>query len=241
MQHSLSLKDPVQCYKGQSKLHCIMTHNTSLHTDILSMNVSWLLEDLELFENQFNILESMVFTIAICITFFMAIIVHRSFYRLMKRLPGRDINQIIYPYMVKCRKPKTLLVQETDISHQLLFQVSLSIYVGSNSIYTILDFWVYPLNDFVGDIGCYTLAYARNIGLGIIQVHSFYVVLFRYMCLFHLDLLQRFSISSKVSVKSMAFERDSLKNICVLLGLCQDYGNVKFLKSNINMDIYIYG
>ena len=73
---------------------------------------------------------------------------------------------------------------------------------------------------FVGDIGCYTLAYARNIGLGIIQVHSFYVVLFRYMCLFHLDLLQRFSISSKVSVKSMAFERDSLKNICVLLGLC---------------------
>ena len=92
--------------------------------------------------------------------------------------------------------------------------------MGSNSIYTILDFWVYPLNDFVGDIGCYTLAYARNIGLGIIQVHSFYVVLFRYICLFHLDLLQRFSISSKVSVKSMAFERDSLKNICVLLGLC---------------------
>ena len=101
MQHSLSLKDPGQCSKGQSKIHCIMTHNTSLHTDILSMNVSWLLEDLELFENQFNILESMIFTIAICITFFMAIIVHRSFYRLMKRLPGRDINQIIFPYMVK--------------------------------------------------------------------------------------------------------------------------------------------
>ena len=92
--------------------------------------------------------------------------------------------------------------------------------MGSYSFYTILDFWVYPLNDFVGDIGCYMLVYARNIGLGIIQVHSFYVVLFRYMCLFHLDLLQRFSISSKVSVKSMAFERDSLKNICVLLGLC---------------------
>ena len=101
MQHNLSLKDPAQCYKDQSKIHCIMTHNTSLHTDILAMNVSWLLEDLELFENQFNILESMVFTIAICITFFMAIFVHRAFYRLMKRLPGRDINQIICPYMVK--------------------------------------------------------------------------------------------------------------------------------------------
>jgi hypothetical protein len=31
----------------------------------------------------------------------MAIIVHRAFYKLMKRLPGRDINLIIYPYMVK--------------------------------------------------------------------------------------------------------------------------------------------
>ena len=87
-----------------------MTNNTSTYTDILSMNVSWLMEDLEPFENQFNILESMVCTIAIFITFVMAIFVHRAFYRLMKRLPGRDINQIIYPYMVKCRKPKTFLV-----------------------------------------------------------------------------------------------------------------------------------
>ena len=177
-----------------------MTHNNSLHTDILSMNVSWLLEDLELFENQFNILESMVFTIAICITFFMAIIVHRSFYRLMKRLPGRDINQIIYPYMVKCRKPKTLLVQETDISHQLLFQISLSLYMASNSVYTILDFWVYPLNDFVGDIACYIFNYTRNIAFTIIQMHSFFVALFRYMCLFHVNLLLSFSLSSNVSI-----------------------------------------
>ena len=77
-----------------------MTNNTSTYTDILSMNVSWLMEDLEPFENQFNILESIVCTIAIFIIFFMAIIVHRAFYRLMKRLPGRDINQIIFPYMV---------------------------------------------------------------------------------------------------------------------------------------------
>ena len=86
-----SFKDPVQC---------IMTNNTSTYTDILSMNVSWLMEDLEPFENQFNILESIVCTIAIFIIFVMAIIVHRAFYRLMKRLPGRDINQIIFPYMV---------------------------------------------------------------------------------------------------------------------------------------------
>ena len=186
-----------------------MANSIFLLRNTLAMNISWLEEDLELIENQYDFLESMVFTIAICITVFMAIFVHRAFYKLMKRLPGRDINQIIYPYMVKCRKPNTLLVQETDISHQLLFQVSLSLYMGSNSVYTILDFWVYPLNDFVGDIGCYMLVYARNIGLGIIQIHSLCVVLFRYICLFHLQLLQRFSISSKVSVQSMAFEQDS--------------------------------
>ena len=78
-----------------------MTQNNTVHTDIISMNVSWLMEDLELFENQFNILESMVCTIAIFVTFVMAIIVHRAFYKLMKRLTGRYINQVIFPYMVK--------------------------------------------------------------------------------------------------------------------------------------------
>ena len=78
-----------------------MTNNTSTYTDISTMNVSWLMEDLELFENQFNFLESTVCTIAIFITFVLAIIVHRAFYKLMKRLPGRDINQVIFPYMVK--------------------------------------------------------------------------------------------------------------------------------------------
>ena len=111
IQQSLSFKDPLQWYKDQSKIHCIMTNSAFLHTNILAMNISWLEEDLELIENQFNILESMVFTIALCITFVVSIIVHRAFYRLMKRLPGRDINQIIFPYMVKWKTPKTMLVQ----------------------------------------------------------------------------------------------------------------------------------
>ena len=92
-----------------------MANGTFLHTDILAMNVSWLQEDLALFENQFNILESTVCTIAIFITFVMAIIVHKAFYKLMKRLPGRDINQIIYPYMVKWEALKTMFEQLTDI------------------------------------------------------------------------------------------------------------------------------
>ena len=78
-----------------------MKNRTSLHTDLLDMNISWLLEDLELFENSFDLTISLVFTLARSITFILAVIVHRAFYKLMKRLPGRAVNQIIYPYMVR--------------------------------------------------------------------------------------------------------------------------------------------
>ena len=64
------------------------------------MDVSWVPKDLELFENEFDFVVSVVCTIARFITFVLAIIVHRAFYRLVKRLPGRAINKVIYPYMV---------------------------------------------------------------------------------------------------------------------------------------------
>ena len=65
------------------------------------MNVSWLPGDLEIYENDSDPLESGIFTMARIITLIMAIIVHRAFYKLMKRLPGRAVNEIIYPNMVR--------------------------------------------------------------------------------------------------------------------------------------------
>ena len=64
------------------------------------MNVSWLPGDLKIYENYSDPLESWIFTMARIITLIMAIIVHRAFYKLMKRLPGRAVNEIIYPNMV---------------------------------------------------------------------------------------------------------------------------------------------
>ena len=77
-----------------------MKNSTSLHTDLLAMNISWLHEDLEIFENSFDLTVSLVFTLARFVTFILAVIVHKAFYKLMKRLPGRAVNQIIFPYMV---------------------------------------------------------------------------------------------------------------------------------------------
>ena len=76
-----------------------MENRTSLQTDLLAMNVSWLNEDLEMWYS-FDLMISLLFTMLRVITFILAIIVHRAFYKLMKRLPGRAVNQIIFPHMV---------------------------------------------------------------------------------------------------------------------------------------------
>ena len=104
-------------------------------------------------------------------------------------------------------KHKNLCFQFSFIN----FQVFLSMFMGSYSLYTSVVLWVYPLNDFVGDIACYMFIYARNIGFTIIQVHSFFVTLFRYLCLFHGNLLLRFSLSSNVS-RYILVHRQSIFN-----------------------------
>ena len=76
-----------------------MENRTSLQRDLLAMNVSWHNEDLELWYS-FDLMISLLFTVLRVITLILAIIVHRAFYKLMKRLPGRAVNQIIFPHMV---------------------------------------------------------------------------------------------------------------------------------------------
>ena len=77
-----------------------MEKRTLPQTDLLAMNTSRFYEDLELMENSYDLTFSVVYTFFRFIILILGIIVHRAFYRLMKRLPGRAINKIIYPYMV---------------------------------------------------------------------------------------------------------------------------------------------
>ena len=73
----------------------------SKQTDLLDMNVTWSHEDLELYDNRFGIMEATIFSTVNTIMLAMGVIVHRIFYKMMKRLPGRAINQILYPHMVR--------------------------------------------------------------------------------------------------------------------------------------------
>ena len=77
-----------------------MSNKSLIQADLLGMNVTWFLKDLKLYDNQSGLLESLIFTAARLLIFFMAVIVHRAFYKMMQRLPDRPLNQMIYPYMV---------------------------------------------------------------------------------------------------------------------------------------------
>ena len=75
--------------------------NDSKNTDLMAMNVTWSDEDLKLYENRLGFEEATIFTIAKIVIFAMAVVAHRTFYKMMKRLPGRAINEILYSHMVR--------------------------------------------------------------------------------------------------------------------------------------------
>ena len=73
-------------------------------SDLLSMNTSWLPEDLKLYEgNQSEFVASLIFTFVKLVIFVVGVLVHRAVYKVLTKLPGRAINQMIYPYMVSHR------------------------------------------------------------------------------------------------------------------------------------------
>ena len=75
--------------------------NNSTNIDLMAMNVTWSDEDLKLYENRLGFEEATIFTIAKFFIFAMAVVAHRTFYKMMKRLPGRAINEILYSHMVR--------------------------------------------------------------------------------------------------------------------------------------------
>ena len=72
----------------------------SKQIDLMSMNVTWFDKDLEVFTNKVGIVDATILTMVEIIVLGMAVIAQRTFYQMMKRLPDRVINQVLYPHMV---------------------------------------------------------------------------------------------------------------------------------------------
>ena len=75
--------------------------NDSKQTDLIGMDVTWSLEDLELYDHRIGVGEATIFTISKTIVLAMGMIAQKTFYKMMERLPGRVINQILYLHMVR--------------------------------------------------------------------------------------------------------------------------------------------
>ena len=84
------------------------------------------------------------------------------------------------------------------------FQILLSAFMGPYFLYLILVDWVYPMKDYIGETGCYMQVFFRKVGVFSIQLQSFFMALFRYICLIHDKLLRKISLSPNVSKSALS-------------------------------------
>ena len=180
-----------------------MSNKNIIQADQLGMNVTWFLKDLKLYDNPSGLLESLIFTAARLLIFFMAVIVHRAFYKMMQRLPDRPLNQMIYPYMVSTYLHRYISKKNRRSLKFLIWTISFfQIYVSSfmvpNLLYYTLVYWVYPMKHYIGEIGCniaMLMLYSQTVA---IQLHSFSMAIFRYICVFHGNILLKLKLSPNV-------------------------------------------
>ena len=64
------------------------------------LDLSWEIEDLKLYDHQSNPILATIFTMIAGVTLVLGAIVHRAIFKLLKRIPQRPINAIIYPNLV---------------------------------------------------------------------------------------------------------------------------------------------
>ena len=79
------------------------------------------------------------------------------------------------------------------------FQISVTTFMGPYTLYFTLVYWVYPIKDYIGETGCHMVMFLRNMGALAIQLQSFFMAIFRYICLFHDNLLMKLDVSPSVS------------------------------------------
>ena len=65
-----------------------------------NLDLSWNFEDLKLYENQSNPTTATIFTLIAGVTLVLGGIVHRAIFKLLKRIPDRPINVMIFPTLV---------------------------------------------------------------------------------------------------------------------------------------------
>ena len=77
--------------------------------------------------------------------------------------------------------------------------------MGPYMVYFSLVHWVYPLESLFGETGCYLMNIIRPIYLYQVQLQSFFISVFRFVCLFHANCLQNINMSPNVRWKLIIY------------------------------------
>ena len=66
----------------------------------MPINLTWNVEDMALQTGHFDTFSGISLTLIAVVILLLGIIIHRAVFKLLKRLSGRYINQLIYPQLV---------------------------------------------------------------------------------------------------------------------------------------------
>ena len=71
--------------------------------------------------------------------------------------------------------------------------------MGPYLMYFSITTWFYPLKDIIGEASCHIFNIFRGAILYEVQLQSFFMSLFRYICLFHAHIMGKYHLTPQVS------------------------------------------
>ena len=126
--------------------------------------------------------EAVAYISGICIVSVLIVLVQKAVNSTFKKLGNRYINILIQPYLLtlNCLTPTYLLLM-----------ISRSLY--------------YPVKAMTGPYFCYYVAYSEVFTIFLAQFQTFFLTLYRYICLFYDDILVDNNLHPRTLAKMTAF------------------------------------
>ena len=137
--------------------------------------------DLEFFKPTLKPEESIVICTLTCLAFCFGFLVQRSVFQLLKRKSDRAVNSIIFYQQVKDLDFRFCTM---TFRKQRILQICLVVF-STFFLFNTANTAVYPIADLVGIEGCFVLDLIMVYGIILNSSMSFYMSLYRYLCLVH--------------------------------------------------------
>ena len=114
-----------------------------------------------------------------------------SFFSVLTITSVLVINRRLFIFL---RRPnRRCLDQIVDFQYTISFVVSILVMIFFNII-----IWTKVAESYITEVGCYVGSFIFYFWVPYGNVHSFFIALFRYICILHPDKLSRFDISPEV-------------------------------------------